>query len=340
MGPRSSRPRAICARSSTGRAALAAAPRAESQTCAPTGVACTPDGLAGILPPAHPTESFSSRAGHKIADVLRQRETSDEIDFVGGRVSGSPCAHAPAPVRRRPGASPAFPGSITAPTSACARALPRCRAPATAPIRRAASAVGTPARQWTLPAAARPAACGSCGVSLQRRQHRRSAAAPTAAWLSQDYANARRHPAAGAGNARQAAQAETLKSCLTRARLPGIHADARAAREARHAASRAATSTTSTCTELGADASRSPAGAVSRVVRQGTTSKAAVSRRPPSSNGTVPCHRYDGNSTSIPGSGFTKCSGAACRAARTPGSPNLSHPARSSRHRGSSGNST
>ena len=43
---------------------------------------------------------------------------------------------------------------------------------------------------------------------------------------------------------------------------------------------------------LGADASVvQQAGSLDEIVRQGTTSKAAVSRRPPSSKGTVPCQR-------------------------------------------------
>ena len=50
-----------------------------------------------------------------------------------------------------------------------------------------------------------------------------------------------------------------------------------------------------------------------RLSPKGTASKATVSRGAGESNGTVPCHMYDGNSTSRPSTGCT------CRAGATPG---------------------
>ena len=54
----------------------------------------------------------------------------------------------------------------------------------------------------------------------------------------------------------------------------------------------------------------------------GNRSKATLRRAPGDVNGTVPCHIYEGNSTSIPGSGLMRCSGGVaaaweCRVRRT-----------------------
>ncbi len=58
----------------------------------------------------------------------------------------------------------------------------------------------------------------------------------------------------------------------------------------------------------------------------GTTSKATVKRVSPPEKGTVPCQKYEGNSTSIPAAGRTSCSAASAGVVRMPGSANVRHP--------------
>src|SRR4051812_13838401 len=58
----------------------------------------------------------------------------------------------------------------------------------------------------------------------------------------------------------------------------------------------------------------------------GTASKAMVVRDICEWNGTVPCHIYDGNSTSVPGAGFTVRRTGSLNCGAKAGSPNLSQP--------------
>ena len=60
----------------------------------------------------------------------------------------------------------------------------------------------------------------------------------------------------------------------------------------------------------------------------GTASNATVSRVLAPENGTVPCQKYDGNSTSIPASGRTSCSAHNAGVVRTPGSAKVNTPSR------------
>src|SRR5262249_37349832 len=63
-----------------------------------------------------------------------------------------------------------------------------------------------------------------------------------------------------------------------------------------------------------------------QIARAGTASKAVVSRLSAVVKGTVPCHMYDGNSTSFPRVGRTKCSGPIAGTVLNGGCPNRIQP--------------